>query len=111
MPSIHWMKLYNEILDDPKMMTLSDRLFRRVIECFLLANDHDEGGELPRIDKMAWRLRADPGTLQMELRQIEEKTGIIQCEDGIWFVPNFTKRQGPMSNAERARLWRDRKYG
>ena len=37
MPSKYWIKLYHEVLDDPKMARLPDRLYRRCIEVFLLA--------------------------------------------------------------------------
>ena len=38
-----WIKLYHEILDDPKMGRMPDRLWRRTIELFLLAGELDGG--------------------------------------------------------------------
>jgi len=42
-----WIKLYHEILDDPKMCKLSDRLYRRVMELFLLAGETNKGEPYP----------------------------------------------------------------
>ena len=50
----HWIKLYLDILKDPKMGLLDDTSFRRAIELFLLAADHDKNGELPTLKFMAW---------------------------------------------------------
>ena len=52
-----WIKLYIEILDDPKMGRLGDDLWRRAAELFLLAGKEGNDGALPPIDEMAWTLR------------------------------------------------------
>ena len=46
MASKYWIKLYYEILDDPKLGKLTDWLFRRAIELFLLAGENDNDGLL-----------------------------------------------------------------
>ena len=55
----YWIKLYHEILDDPKMATLPDRLWRKVIEIFLIAGklSPDKSGQLPETNQIAWLLR------------------------------------------------------
>ena len=67
MTGSYWIKLYHEILDDPKMGRLPDKLFRRVIELFLIAGETHENGKLPSIDDMAWRLRLDPEELEKDI--------------------------------------------
>ena len=59
MASKYWIKLYHEILDDPKMGRLPDALFRRAIEFFLIAGERGREGDLPPLADIAWRLRAD----------------------------------------------------
>ena len=59
MASRYWIKLYHEILDDPKMGRLPDALFRRAIELFLIAGENGRDGGLPALADIAWRLRAD----------------------------------------------------
>ena len=57
MASYYWAKFYIEILDDPKMGRLPDRLWRRTCELILLAKERAIDGSLPPLHDMAWRLR------------------------------------------------------
>lgn len=107
MASKYWIKLYHEILHDPKMGRLSDRLYRRCVEMFLLAGETDEEGTLPPIEDMAWTLRTDPAELARELEALAS-AGIVYCEDGEWTVTHFATRQAPISDAERMARYRER---
>jgi|YNPMSStandDraft_1061717.scaffolds.fasta_scaffold00175_38 hypothetical protein len=104
----YWIKLYHEILDDPKIATLPDRLWRRTIELFLIAGRNGETGELPDVKQMAWILRLKEEELEADLEEIA-KTGIIAYdeEEGYWYVVNFVKRQAPLSNTDRSRRYRE----
>jgi len=104
----YWIKLYIEILDDPKMGRLPDRLYRRVIELLLLAGEIDDGGYLPDVVDMAWRLRADDD-FQNDMTTIEE-TGIITFspERQHYYVTQFAKRQAASTDAERKSYQRQR---
>ena len=57
MGSKYWIKLYHELLDDPKMGTLPADLWQFVVGLFLLAGEIDCNGTLPNVTKIAWRLR------------------------------------------------------
>ena len=103
----YWIKLYLEILDDSKMAVLPDRLWRRVIELFLMAGRCNQDGALPETRQLAWTLRFPVDDLEMELQQIAS-TGIIQKTIGGWFIPKFAKRQSPSTDAERKRQQRER---
>lgn len=108
MSTDYWIKLYIEIIDDPKMATLPDRLWRRVIELFLLAGKYGKGGLLPNAKQLAWMLRMPPDDLELDLVQIAS-TGIIQqTPEGGWFVIQFETRQAPVPTAERMRKSRER---
>lgn len=108
MQSYHWIKLYHEILHDPKMGRLPDRAWRRAIEMFLLAGENGRDGTLPPISDIAWKLRTAEAELVAELETLEE-FGIIQQEDAeTWIVTNFEDRQAPMDDAERKRRQRER---
>jgi DnaD/phage-associated family protein len=104
----YWMKLYIEILDDPKMATLPDRLWRRIVELFLMAKRENKDGHLPDTRQIAWALRMSADELDHDLKSITS-TGIIIQEAGGWFIPNFAKRQGPSTDAERKSQERSRK--
>jgi len=106
MGSTYWIKLYHEILNDPKMGRLGDRLWRRVIECFLLAGQQAEGGYLPAVEDMAWTLRCAADELEAELAEIAQRTGILAKRDGRWFVVNFAARQAAVPSTERVRAHR-----
>ena len=68
----YWIKLYHEILDDPKMATMPDRLWRRTVEVFLLAGklSKDKSGVIPDTRQLAWLLRMDTNELQGDLEQL-----------------------------------------
>jgi DnaD/phage-associated family protein len=103
----YWIKLYHEIIDDPKMALLPDRLWRRIIELFLLGGKHGKEGILPDTRQIAWELRMPLDELELDMRQIAS-TGIISKIEGGWKVNNFAKRQAASTDAERKRAQRDR---
>ena len=84
----YWIKLYHEILDDPKMATLPDRLWRRVIELFLIAGRLYEDGNLPETNQIAWTLRMNTDDLAMDMQQIAT-TGIVERTVNGWMIPKF----------------------
>lgn len=104
----YWMKLYIEILDDPKMATLPDRLWRRTIELFLVAKKLHLDGHLPDTRQIAWLLRMNADDLEHDMSQIAT-TGIVTREVNGWFIPNFVKRQAAVPDIERKAQERIRK--
>jgi len=96
----YWIKLYTEILDDPKMAMLDDHLWRRFYEFCLVAGKNNKSGELPTVDQMAWLLRTDASGLQDDVTNLVE-IGLLSWEGDALIVTNFSKRQEKMSNAER----------
>lgn len=73
----NWLKLYHEILSDPKMGTMSDHLFRRTIELFLLAGSEGKDGLLPEVNGIAWALHTTPKDIQTVISQLK-KLNIIE---------------------------------
>lgn len=102
----YWIKLYVEILDDPKMGRLPDYLWRRAVEVFLLAGQTFDDGRLPSLEDMAWKLRVQPDTLLAELQQLA-RLGIVTIEGEDYTVTNFKKRQDPATHAERQKRYRE----
>lgn len=106
----YWIKLFIEILDDPKMAKLPDRLWRRVIELFLVAGHTggmEKNGKIPDLLSLAWLLRLPTDELELDMKQLET-TGIIQRTLDGWIVTNFTKRQAAVPHKERTRQYRKR---
>ena len=109
MSSKYWIKLYHEILDDPKMGMMPDILFGRCMKFFLIAGDFEKDGELPPIEHIAWRLRYSSKEIESDLIELQ-KLGITMSKDGTWRIKNWKKRQGPMDEAERSRRRRADQY-
>lgn len=109
MASKYWIKLYHEILHDPKMGRMSDTLWRRTIELFLLAGEFDQDGVLPSIEEMSWTLRITEDECNETLHQLQ-RLQIVHCNDkGEWVVTKFLDRQSAANNTERSRQFRQRK--
>lgn len=114
MTSKYWIKLFIEVLDDPKVARLPDNLWRRFFECCLLAGEVNNGGRLPPPGEIAWRLRLGEETLLREFSQLDD-LGLLTyrvenvLDEGHWVVTNFTKRQAPIKTIERVRRHRARK--
>ena len=107
MASKYWIKLYHEMLDDPKVGKLRPALRWRFIECLLVAGECDEDGYLPDPAGYAWRVRADVETVETDFVQLAE-AGILSQDRGRWKVTKFAERQAPVGDTERWRRWRDR---
>lgn len=109
MPSNFWIKLYHEILHDPKMGMLPDNVWRRAIELFLLAGELDKKGNLPDTQEIAWLLRQpNLERFEAELEHLERVNILTRLEHG-WLVTKFAERQAAIGDAERAKAYRDRK--
>lgn len=110
MSTYHWIKLYDEILDDPKMGRLSDGAYRLCINAFLLANRSDErDGRLPDFEDLSWLLRLSRDDLEKYWQELE-RAEIVTVEDGLPFVIHFKARQTkPVPVAERVAAHRARK--
>jgi len=102
-----WIKLYLEILDDPKMGLLPDWLWRRAIELFLLAGENGNDGLLQPVTDLAWRLRVSAEKLTESLQALSE-VGVVHETPKGWLVTNFKKRQEAVSSSERVRQFRKR---
>ena len=67
-----WIRLYKAILDDMEIALLDDKTFRVLVSLLLLASE-DEAmeGNLPPVDKIAWRLRMDVNELVKCIQQLK----------------------------------------
>jgi hypothetical protein len=102
-----WIKLYLEILDDPKMGRLPDHLWRRSIELFLFAGRNGNDGALPTVEELAWGLRSSVEEVTECLTSLSQ-VGIVRLGDaGQWVVSSFEKRQYSESY-ERMKRYRER---
>lgn len=101
-----WIKLHIDILTDPKMGRMSDKLFRRTIELFLIAGREDADGVLPSVQDIAWHLRTSEKETQTILDDLT-KVGIIERDpEGSYLISHFVERQ----NSDLTRSEINRRY-
>jgi DnaD/phage-associated family protein len=107
MSSNLWIKLWVEILDDPKISKFPDWLFRYFIYLLLIAKEYDHDGLLQPVPELAWRLRLREEQITETLRALTE-VGVV-CEDaGNYRIKNFSKRQAIPSSALRVKKFREK---
>lgn len=108
----HWIKLYVEMLDDPKVGLLPDAVKWRWVSVLMQAGELNEDGFLPDVNDMAWRFHTNVETLQGEMRMLAGR-GLVELrtyDDGSerWFIPAFERRQRAATSTERSQMRRHR---
>ena len=102
-----WLRLYDDILDDPKFQMLSDRAFRALINLWCLAKRH--GGKIPSdLNSIAFSLRWPVGKVRETLQALISAKLIDHTETG--FEPhdwNTHQYQSDVST-ERVKRFRER---
>lgn len=112
MASNYWAKIWIDMLDEAKVATLPDSIWRRFIECILLAKDMNQGGVLPDTFDMAFRLRLNETALKDDLSRLAAAglVELVMTDKGErWFVSKFADRQRASTGAERVQMHRDAK--
>ncbi len=85
-----WLRLYDEVLDDPKVQRLPPALFKRWVNLLCVASRHD--GRLPAIADLEFALRDGAASICADLAALEA-VGLID-RDGDGFAPhNWSGRQ------------------
>ena len=102
-----WIKTYLDILEDPRLARLSDKLWRRASELSVLAGKTGNDGALPSVEDMAWRLRLTEDELLENLRSLEQSEIVFEQQPGKWFVTGFKERQ-VCESYERVKRYRER---
>lgn len=110
MSSRHWEKLWHEIIDDIKLGPLPAELKWRFVQLIVLAGIVGEGGLLPELPDMAFRLRLTEEQLRSDLPTLARRELVELTADGRWLVTNYAKRQAAMSSTERVQRHRAKSY-
>lgn len=108
MASRYWLKLFHEIIYDPKVMRLAPPARLRFYECLCLAGDINKGGELSPVPDMMFVFRVSEEQLIAELNELIN-AGLVMKQGEVYIVKNFKKRQEKMTDAERMNRYRDTK--
>ncbi|WP_315838304.1 hypothetical protein [Bradyrhizobium prioriisuperbiae] len=107
----HWFRVYNAVVDDPKVQQLPDALFKALVNLWCLASQN--GGTLPPTDTVAYRLRMKPARAAEILARLVA-AGLIDDHAGVFVPHNWGTRQykrgvTDVTSAERSRRYRARK--
>jgi hypothetical protein len=111
-----WIKLYTEVLHDPKMHALTDRQFRACINLFALAGYTDKDGCIGTFEDIRFHLRLSRRDTESTIKRLET-VGIVQFDEPNYTVTAFSKRNGQspsQSNVnvlQRVHAYRARKQG
>jgi hypothetical protein len=120
MSSLHltnlpWIKLYVELLFEPKLFGLSDAQRWRFVQLLLLAGYLDAEGYLVSSGKaldtevLAWLLHCEVDALRDDLQALVGARLIVLDEaQEAWLIPSFAGRQSRPDDAQRRR-WRETK--
>lgn len=87
---MRWFRLYTEILDDPKVLALTDRQFRFWVNILAVAREND--GLIPPLTPLKRRLKARSDHVERGLSDLTMAGLIVAMDEG--FMPNgWGKRQ------------------
>lgn len=95
-----WVKVYTEVLHDPKMLRLTPRQWQCCVSLFLLAGWLDENGHLGTIEDVALHLRMSQRIIAEALPVLAE-IKIVHEKKGVWSLTNFEKRQAKPPSDQR----------
>ena len=102
-----WFRVYDNLVEDPKVQRLPDSLFRGLVNLWCLASQGD--GLLPTVGDIAFKLRIKPAQAQKLLGELRNAGLIVDDETGT-HPHNWNGRQfkSDVSN-ERVKRHRERK--
>lgn len=86
-----WWRAYDEAVDDPKLIALTDRQFRAWFNLCCITSQ--TGGTLPDVKIVAIKLRVKPDRAQAIMAELGDLGLIDKSEDGVSTMHNWNGRQ------------------
>lgn len=104
-----WVKLYTEMLGDPKVGMLPDGAYRLFIELLLVAGEVDDDGKTYTDKELAWKLSKNPVDMANNLDCLCH-AGLVHFDEfEVVTITSWSKRQPPSTSAERVKRHRENK--
>ena len=105
-----WLRLWTDLLDDPKIKGLTDLEFRVFVCLLCFASECEKNGNIPHsLDDISWRLRLQKSDLEPVILSLKTQKILIQNTNGIKFK-NWKKRQPKSDNVlERVKKFRQKR--
>jgi hypothetical protein len=85
-----WFRMYDDLLDDPKVQRLPPALFKTWVNLLCVASRN--AGKLPAVEDLAFALRTTEEAIQADLASLA-RAGLIDEEGGSSSPHNWDKRQ------------------
>jgi len=104
----YWLKLYTEILDDPKYHRLSEQAKLGMIELMIVAKKHDKDGCLPCLDDICFYTRRSMDWWVKVMDELEKIYYIVKDDSGEK-IRKFAERQQAVDPKERRKQARAKK--
>jgi hypothetical protein len=85
-----WFRYYDDALNDPKILKLSDKLFRLWVGILCVSSKN--GGQLPALDDLSLMVRIKPEKLEPMLKELEI-SGLLDNDGEVTKPHNWDGRQ------------------
>jgi hypothetical protein len=102
-----WLRLYTEILNDPKVQRLPDSLFRAYINFLCIAKEYSNDGVLPPKKDIAFFLRCPEKTVE-KLCDGLQKNELLDAGNDTFSVHGWNNRQYESDNDPTANVRKQR---
>lgn len=90
---MRWFRMYNELIDDPKVDKMSDKTFKFFVFTMCLASEEDQEGYINLTERdISWRLRMRSKTIKTSIKELIDLK-IIANNNGHLQLINWNKRQ------------------
>lgn len=103
----YWLKLYTEILDDPKYYRISDNAKIGMYELMLVAKKVGNDGDLPTLDDICFYTRRDEAWWIQVIDELKRINFVTIDEDGGDIIRKFGERQAAIPSDERQKKFRE----
>lgn len=104
-----WWRAYVGIVDNSKVQSLPDRLFKQWINMLCIAKRH--GGTLPTVKQYAFEVRQPVAAAKRTLDELV-RYGLLESSDGVMRPHHWDEMQYSVTpNTERQRRFRERHAG
>jgi hypothetical protein len=82
-----WFRMYDDLLDNPKVQQLPLRLFKFYVNCLCLANRGEVRGDMGTVENIAFRMRLKPSDTEADLKELACRN-LVECGQNFRFFPH-----------------------
>lgn len=95
---MQWFRVYNEILDDPKVAKMDGETFRCFIFFLAISSEQETEGTINMsVPDISWRIRVPIDVLEMAISYLL-RNNILKKEKDSFIITNWKKRQFASDN-------------